>query len=305
LQKQGFRPLIIEKGCLVNTIYHYPLATHFFSKSEKIEIGEIPFITLCEKPSRDEALAYYRAVAQIHQLRIHTYERVTQVERAEQRFRIITESRRGIQSYQTHFLVIATGYYDIPRLMKVPGEELPHVYHYFRDAHPYINQQVVVIGGRNSAIDVALELQRVGAKVTMVYRKREFPANVKAWVKPVIESAIEHGEILMHWDTEVQEIQEEMVVISKQGAELKIPADTVFAMTGYQPNVHLIQQLGGNIDATTGIPILTKAMETSVPRCYLAGTVATSPHEINQIFIENGRHHGKTIAEDISSKIKK
>jgi thioredoxin reductase (NADPH) len=302
LQKQGFQPLIIEKGCLVNTIYHYPLATHFFSASNKIEIGDIPFITLHEKPSRDEAVAYYRAAAQIHRLRIHTYEHVTQVKRAKQGFHVITEGKAGTKSYRAHFVVIATGYYDTPRRIHIPGEELPHVHHYFRDAHPYADQQVVVIGGRNSAMDVALELRRVGAKVTMVYRKKEFHASVKAWVKPVIESAIKHGEIVMHWETTVQEIQEGSVIVSQQGKEWEIPADTIFAMTGYQPDVHLIQQLGCEIDAKTGAPIVTPSMETSVPGCYLAGTVMVNPHEINEIFIENGRLHGKIIAEDIRSR---
>jgi thioredoxin reductase (NADPH) len=301
LKKEGFQPLIIEKGCLVNSIYHYPLSMTFFSSADNLEIGGIPFTTVNEKPTRHEALAYYRTVARVYQLDIHTYEKVIQLEKKEDGFRVITAKRDGRRSYEAKYVVLATGYYDNPNLMKIPGEDLPHVHHYFHDAHPFADQQVVVIGGRNSAIDVALELQHVGAKVTMVYRKESFHPSVKAWVKPVIETAIEKGRIHMHWGTEVREIKPHSVVIERKGERKEIPADTVFAMTGYRPNLDFIRRLGGEIDPKTGSPVCREAMETTVPGLYLAGVIATG-HDSTKIFIENGRYHGRLIAQDLKRK---
>lgn len=301
-KKHGMDALVIEKGCLVNSIYHYPLSMTFFSSADNLEIGGIPFTTPREKPTRYEALAYFRTVVKHHHLSIRTYEKVVDIEKRNERgFRVWTESRNGKSAYDTKYVILATGYYDNPHLLRIPGEELPHVHHYFHDAHPYAGQKVVVIGGRNSAIDVALDLHQVGADVTMVYRKTAFHSSVKAWVKPLIESAIEHGRIAMHWGAEVKEILERSVVITQEGKEKEIPADTVFAMTGYRPNLEFVERLGGELNAESGAPILTDHMETTVPGLYLAGVVATG-HDATKIFIENGRHHGRYIVHDILQK---
>ncbi|MBA4495629.1 YpdA family putative bacillithiol disulfide reductase [Paenactinomyces guangxiensis] len=303
LKKQGFQPLIIEKGCLVHSIYHYPLSMQFFSTPDKLEIGGVPFISINEKPTRHEALKYFRTVVRIHELDIHTYEEVTRVDRLTEGFQVITEGREGQKSYQTRYLILATGYYDTPNLINIQGEDLPHVHHYFHDSHPFADQEVVVIGGRNSAIDTALELQQAGARVTMVYRKTAFHSSVKAWVRPLIESAIEKGRIGMHWGSEVREIKRRSVVIEKEGEILEIPADTVFAMTGYRPNLQFIEQLGGEINPQTGAPVCSEAMETTVSGLYLAGVIATG-HDSTKIFIENGRFHGHLIANDLKQKEK-
>lgn len=303
LKKQGLHPLIIEKGCLVNSIYHYPLSMQFFSTPDKLEIGGVPFITIHEKPTRQEALKYFRTVVKIHELDVHTYERVTKLERLSEGFRVLTKSADGENTYLTRYVVLATGYYDNPHMMNIPGENLPHVHHYYHDGHPYADLDVVVIGGRNSAIDAALDLYQAGAKVTMVYRKTSFHSSVKAWVKPVIEAAIEKGRIGMHWGSEVLEIKRKSVIIKKEGKIMEIPADAVFAMTGYRPNLELIERLGAEMDTATGTPVCSPAMETTVPGLYLAGVVATG-HDATKIFIENGRFHGTVIAEDIMKKEK-
>ncbi|WP_124727307.1 YpdA family putative bacillithiol disulfide reductase [Staphylospora marina] len=301
MKQQGLNVLIIEKGCLVNSIYHYPLAMKFFSSADNLEIGGIPFITVHDKPTRAEALAYYRTVVRIHELKVHTYEKVTDLRRHESGFLIFTESKHGIRQYEAKHVILATGYYDQPHMMGVPGEELPHVHHYFRDAHPYADQKVAVIGGRNSAIDAALECYQVGADVTMIYRKAEFHESVKAWVRPVIENAIKHGRIRMHWESEVEEIKPGKVVIRKRGQVMEVPADVVFAMTGYRPDLTLLRKAGAVLDEKTGTPVLTSHMETTVPGLYLAGVVATGA-DATKIFIENGRYHGQLIARDIVEK---
>jgi thioredoxin reductase (NADPH) len=303
LKKEGFDPLIIEKGCLVNSIYHYPLSMTFFSSADNLEIGGIPFTTINEKPTRAEALAYYRTVARHFELNIHTYEEVLDIEKNGDAFVVRTRKRGEQHRYEAKAVVLATGYYDNPRQMGIPGEELPHVHHYFHDAHPYADQKAVVIGGRNSAIDVALELYHTGAKVTMVYRQKAFHDSVKAWVRPVIENAIEKKRIEMFWESEVEEILPNSVVIRKNGEKMAIPADVVFAMTGYRPDLTLLKRLGGEVDPKTGVPVLSEAMESTVPGFYLAGVVTTG-HDSTKIFIENGRHHGRFIAGDLKKKFK-
>jgi thioredoxin reductase (NADPH) len=223
------------------------------------------------------------------------------MDRTDSGFRVVTAKRDEKRVYEVPAVVLATGYYDNPHLMNIPGEESDHVHHYFHDAHPYADQNVVVIGGRNSAIDVALDLHHVGANVTMVYRREQFSPSVKAWVKPVIEAAIEKGRVKMYWGSEVKEIKPNSVVIEQNEKQIEIPADTVFAMTGYRPNLEPVRRLGGKIDEDTGVPYLTEAMETTIPGLYLAGVVATG-HDSTKIFIENGRHHGRMIARDLRRK---
>lgn len=301
LKKVGIEPLILEKGCLVNSVYHYPLSMTFFSSPDKVELGGIPLITVQDKPTREEALKYYRAIANIFQIHIHTYEKVVDVQKTADGFLLTSENRHGKQVYATRNVIFATGYYDNPNLLQVPGEHLPHVFHYFKDAHPYADQKAVVIGGRNSAIDTALELQLAGADVTMVYRQNDFHPSVKAWVRPLIEAAVEHGRVKMVWEAQIKEITPQEVIVEQHGEQITIPADVVFAMTGYRPNLFFIERLGAKIDPKLYVPILSESMETSVPGVYLAGVMATGV-DSTRIFIENGRYHGVNIAADLVRK---
>lgn len=301
LKKVGIEPLILEKGCLVNSIYHYPLSMTFFSSPDKIELGGIPLITSQDKPTREEALKYYRALAKIFQINIHTYEKVIDIQRTVDGFLLTSENRNGKQTYATQNVIFATGYYDNPNLLQVPGEHLPHVFHYFKDAHPYVDQKAVVIGGRNSAIDTALELQLAGADVTMVYRQKDFHPSVKAWVRPLIEAAVEHGRVKMVWEAEIKEITSQEIVVEQHEKQISLPADVVFAMTGYRPNLTFLESLGAKIDPKLYVPVLSESMETSVPGIYLAGVIATGV-DSTKIFIENGRYHGEKIAADLVQK---
>ncbi len=300
-KKQGIEPLIIEKGCIGNSIYHYPTGMTFFSSPENIEIGDLPFTTIQDKPTRLEALKYYQKVAKWYQLKIHTYEKVIDLKKVPVGFLVDTETREGRKTYEAKQVIIATGYYDNPNLMGVPGEELPHVFHYFKDGYPYAGHPVVVIGGRNSAVDAALELQLAGADVTMVYRRDAFSDSVKSWVKPVIEAAIEKKRIKMIWNAEVVEIKNRSVIVDVHGEQKEIPADFVFAMTGYRPDLSLLQKVGVEMDAETHVPVCSDEMETNVSGLYLAGVVVTG-NDSGKIFIENGRFHGRTIAQAIRQK---
>ncbi len=305
VKREGYDPLIIEKGCLVNSVYHFPLNMVFFSSTDKLEIGGVPFTSVNEKPTRNEALAYFRAVAKHHQLNINTFEKVVDIAKKGSGFIVKTEKRGSYFQYPAKAVILATGYYDNPHYMQIPGENLPHVNHYFYEAHPYMGQETIVIGGGNSAIDVALDLYQAGAKVTMVYRKQVFDKSVKPWIRPLIESAIEKKRIHMHWESEVVEILPDSVVIQpKTGEKLVIPADAVFAMTGYRSDVTFVEQLGGEILQDTGAPVCSEAMETTVSGLYLAGVVAAG-NDSSRIFIENGRYHGRLIAKDLRNRKKK
>jgi thioredoxin reductase (NADPH) len=301
-KKRGMNPLVIEKGCLVNSIYHFPTHMQFFSTPELLEIGGIPFVTAGEKPVRAEALKYYRAVTKKYELKVHTYEKVIRAEKGEGGFAVFTEGRDGRENrYETPHLVIATGYYDNPNRMNIPGEDLPKVHHYFREAHPYADLDVLVVGGKNSAVEAALELHRAGARVTMAYRREAFTGSVKAWVKPVIESAINKGWIRMFWNTEVKEIRPDHVVLEQEGREFTLPNDAVFAMTGYRPDFSMLRRLGVSIDPETGAPVHDpETMETGVPGLYIAGVIAAG-NDANSIFIENGRFHGERIARHLEA----
>jgi len=302
-KKRGLDPLIIEKGAIVNTIYTYPLSMTFFSSADKIEIGGMPFTTVNERPKREEAIVYYRTVVQKYGIRVQTHEKVEEIQRHSDHFLVITKSRTGKQEYRSKYVVIATGYYDQPHLMRVEGENLPHVYHYFYDAHPFAGQNVVVIGGRHSAIQAALDLYRVGANVTMVYRGAEFDSTIKPWIRPLIESAIRNQRIKMYWQATVKKIDLEQVEIYQDDTLISLPTDAVFAMTGYRPDLRFFKQLGAEIDPINEAPVYSDNMETTVPNLYIAGVVATGK-DSTKIFIENGRFHGQKIVEDIIRKEK-
>ncbi|MET3682354.1 thioredoxin reductase (NADPH) [Alkalibacillus flavidus] len=303
LQRQGFDPLLIEKGNVANSIFYYPTHQTFFSSSEKLEIGQIPFISERQKPVRNEALTYYRTVADRTGLRINTYERVDSIDVSHNGYVLNTTTQFGDKlQYETTYLVIATGYYDHPNRLQVPGESLPHVFHYFKEAHPYFNQNVVVIGGKNSAVDATLELEKAGANVTVLYRGSDYSASVKPWILPNFEALVRHGKIDMVFNAEVEEITSEVVRYQVGTESFSVNADYVFAMVGYHPDQHFLTSIGIGIDDETGRPQFSEGtMETNVPNIYVSGVIAAG-YNNNEIFIENGRHHGEKIAQHIAKK---
>ncbi|MFB3166114.1 YpdA family putative bacillithiol disulfide reductase [Neobacillus sp. 179-C4.2 HS] len=294
----GLNPLIIEKGNIVNAIYHYPTHQTFFSTSEKLEIGDVPFITESYKPKRNQALVYYRDVVKRKQLRINSFEQVLKVLKEEEVFHIITDK----QTYQAPYVVIATGYYDHPNYMNVTGEDLPKVSHYFKEAHPYFDKDVCVIGGKNSSVDAALELVKAGARVTVLYRGKEYSPSIKPWILPEFEALVRNGIIKMEFDAHVIEITEDQVRYKKDGEEKTIYNDFVFAMTGYRPDHKFLKAMGIKIDEETGRPLFNPdSMETNIEGVYIAGVIAAG-NNANEIFIENGRFHGGLIARSIKEK---
>ncbi|MFC4800620.1 MULTISPECIES: YpdA family putative bacillithiol disulfide reductase [Neobacillus] len=298
LQEIGKSPLIIEKGNIVNSLYNYPTHQTFFSTSEKLEIGDVAFLTENYKPKRNQALVYYREVAKRKKLRINPFEKVTQVTKDNQLFTVVTEK----DTYRANHVVIATGYYDNPNFMKVPGEDLPKVFHYFKEAHPYFDQDVCVIGGKNSSVDASIELVKAGARVTVLYRGNEYSPSIKPWILPEFEALVRNGVIHMEFNANVKEITENEVIYVKEGQEKTIKNDFVFAMTGYHPDHQFIKNMGVIIDQESGRPIFnSETMETNVEGIYIAGVLAAG-NNANEIFIENGRFHGGQIAGSILEK---
>ena len=298
LQKIGINPLIIEKGNIVNAIYSYPTHQTFFSTSEKLEIGDIPFVTETYKPKRNQALVYYREVALRKQLRIHSYEKVNKVKKSADYFEVATD--KG--NYTTSYVVVATGYYDHPNFMGVPGEELPKVSHYFKEAHPYFDKDVCVIGGKNSSVDAAIELEKAGARVTVLYRGSSYSSNIKPWILPEFESLVRNEKITMEFSAVVSRITEDHVYYTKNGEEEVIANDFVFAMTGYHPDHKFLQEMGILIEEETGRPVYDQeTMETNIEGIFIAGVIAAG-NNANEIFIENGRNHGGQIAKAIAEK---
>ena len=298
LKENGKNPLVIEKGNIVNAIYHYPTHQTFFSTSEKLEIGEVPFITESYKPKRNQALVYYREVAKRKQLRINAFEKVTAVDKQGELFHITTDKT----NYCARYVVIATGYYDHPNFLNVPGEKLPKVFHYFKEAHPYFDKDVCVIGGKNSSVDAAIELVKAGARVTVLYRGNEYSSSIKPWILPEFDSLVRNNTIKMEFMANVKEITEGQVVYVKEGEQRAIKNDFVFAMIGYHPNHQFLKKMGIIIEEETGRPLHNpETMETNVAGIYIAGVIAAG-NNANEIFIENGRFHGRLIASSIAEK---
>ncbi|MCL6574093.1 MAG: YpdA family putative bacillithiol disulfide reductase [Bacillus sp. (in: Bacteria)] len=298
LKDSGKNPLIIEKGNIVNSIYHYPTHQTFFSTSEKLEIGEVPFITDSYKPKRNQALVYYREVARRKQLRINAFEKVIKVSVQDKLFQVETDKF----TYYSRYVVIATGYYDQPNILSVPGEELPKVFHYFKEAHPFFDKDVCVIGGKNSSVDAALELVQAGARVTVLYRGSEYSPSIKPWILPEFESLVRVGTILMEFNATVKEITNNQVFYLKDGEEKGISNDFVFAMIGYHPDQQLLKSMGVRIDEHSGRPLFNPdSFETNIEGIYIAGVIAAG-NNANEIFIENGRFHGGQIARSIIKK---
>lgn len=297
-QEMGLETLVIEKGNVVNAIYNYPTHQTFFSTSEKLSIGDVPFIVEERKPKRNQALVYYREVVKRKDIQVNKYERVERVEKTTNQFLITTS--KG--SYKAKRVIIATGYYDHPNYMGITGEDLPKVYHYFKEGHPYFSQNILVIGGKNSAIDAALELNKAGTNVTVVYRRGQYSSSIKPWVLPEFEGCVRNNEIQMHFNTEVVSIEENKVTLKGPEGEFEIENDFVFAMTGYHPDHSFLEKMGVMIDNETGRPSHNpETMETNVAGIFIAGVIAAG-NNANEIFIENGRFHGELIAKEITRK---
>lgn len=303
-QKAGFKALILDKGCLVNSIFHYPTNMVFFTTPELLEIGDVPFTTSLVKPTRLEALEYYRRVAEHYQLHIHQYQWVKTITGDDGKFRVTATDRLDhIHDYRARKIVIATGYYDLPNLIGVPGEDLPKVFHYYREAHPYYDTDVVVIGGKNSAAEAALDLWRHGARVTLVYRGTHIHPHVKYWVRPDIENRIKAGEITAYFNTTVQEIGSDYMVLRTPEGSARLKNDFVFALTGYHPDFDFLSSVGIELSSEQNRPFCDpETLESNVPGIYVAGVIVAGSRT-NEIFIENGRFHGKLIADDLRAKL--
>ena len=304
-QKAGFRVVLVDKGCVCNSLFHYPAHMTFFTTSERLEIGGIPFPSPNAKPTRGEALEYYRQVAAYYRLIVRQYHRVESVTGADGAFTVHTVDRFGRPgAIEARKLAISTGYYDLPNWMDIPGETLSKVHHYYVDPHPYFEMNVVVIGGKNSAAIAALELWRSGARVTLVYRGPGITPNVKYWIKPDIENRIKDGEIKAYFSTEVVEITPDAVVADTPAGRETLPNDFVFAMTGYHPDFGFLERLGVRFEGQDRLPVCNpETLESNVPGIYLAGVIVAGART-SEIFIENGRFHGRQIAASLVSKMK-
>jgi thioredoxin reductase (NADPH) len=295
-KRAGMRPLVIDKACLCNSIYRYPVNMVFFTTPELLEIGDLPLVCVAEKPTRVEALKYYRRTAEHYGLELRLYERVLRVDGHDGNFTVVTKTDGGLEEeYHGKKIVLATGYYDLPNKLGVSGEELPHVSHYYTEPHEYWNLDIVVIGGKNSAAEAALDLYRNGARVTLLHRNRDLGASIKYWVRPDIENRIKAGQVKALFETRVKEITKSDVVVVNGAGEKRLPARQVFALTGYHPDYTFIESLGVKLDPESRKPALNPTtLESNVPGVYLAGVVTGGRHT-GEIFIENGRLHGKQI----------
>jgi len=295
-KKANLTYIIVEKGALVNSLYNYPVFMTFFSTSQKLEIGGVPFVTISPKPNRNEAVEYYRRVAEKFKLNISLFERVDQVSKNDVGdFDILTSKR----TYKAKNVVVSTGFYDVPLLMNVPGEDLPKVTHYYKDPHLYAFQNVLVVGANNSGVDAALETYRKGAQVTMVIRSAELGPNVKYWVRPDIENRIREGEIKAHFNSELLAIREGAVDLRTPEGIVTIPNDFVIAMTGYQPDFAMLRKFGIDLPESLCPAYNDETMETNVKGLYLAGVVCGGM-DTHKLFIENSRIHAELIVNNIS-----
>lgn len=299
LTKLGVSNVLLDKGCVVNSLYHYPTNMVFFTTPELLEIGDIPMTSLNEKPVRGEALKYYRRVAAHYKLDIRQYEHVARVEGSDGAFRVITDKGE----HPCKKVIFATGYYDKPNYLNVPGEDLPKVIHYYKEAHAYFDHDVLVVGAKNSAAIAALELWWTGARVTMVHRGPGIHNNVKYWIKPNIENRIKCGEIPAYFNSRVLEILPKSVRILTPEGEQEIANDYVFAMTGYRPDFEFLEAHGIQLEQATQRPYTNpETLESHTKGIYLAGVIVAGVHT-NEIFIENGRFHGGMIARAIRAAL--
>jgi thioredoxin reductase (NADPH) len=304
-KRAGFTVANVDKGCLVNSLFHYPANMTFFTTPELLEIGDIPFPSPHQKPTRQEALEYYRAVTQRYDLVVKQYQRVDKVTGRDGEFCIhTTDLHARKRKFGARKLIVSTGYYDLPNLMNVPGEDLPKVFHYYREPHPYYDCDVLVVGGKNSAAIAALELWRHAARVTMAVREPAIHSHVKYWIKPDIENRIKAGQVNAYFNTTVRDISPDEVTLDTPEGEVRLANDFVFAMTGYHPDFTFLRSLGVELAAGDCKPVCNpKTLESNVPGIYLAGVIVAGMHT-NEIFIENGRFHGQQIAKDLTRKMK-
>jgi thioredoxin reductase (NADPH) len=302
-QNAGFRVVLVDKGCLCNSLYHYPSHMTFFTTPELLEIGNIPFPSPNPKPNRNEALQYYRQVAAHYRLDVRQYQTVERVTGADGNFQVHIRDRFGrASSLVARKLVVATGYYDLPNYLEIPGESLSKVMHYYDDPHPYSGLDVVVIGGKNSAAIAALELWRHGARVTLVHRGPGMHRHVKYWIKPDIENRIKAGEVTAYFESQVMEISPDTVLLETPSGKRVLKNDFVFALIGYHPDFEFLDSLGVHAEGVDRMPVCDpECLESNVPGIYLAGVIVAG-NRTNEIFIENGRFHGQQIARDLVMK---
>lgn len=302
LKQRGVKAVLIEKGCVTNSLYHYPTNMTFFTTPELLEIGNIPMTSLNDKPNRTEALKYYRRAAQHYNLDIRQYERVERIDGEDMNFQVFTTDRLGCHHiYIARKIVLATGYYDVPNMLDVPGEDLPKVIHYYKEAHPYYDHDVAVIGAKNSAAIAALELWWTGARVTLIHRGAAISNKVKYWIKPNIENRIKNGEIKAHFHSSVTEIRSDSIRLATPEGEISLKNDFVFALIGYQPDLKFLNSTGITLEPQTLRPRTeVNTLESERKGIYLAGVIVAGMHT-NEIFIENGRFHGQLIAQSIAS----
>ncbi len=294
-EKKKLNYLVIEKGCLVNSIFNYPTNMTFFSTSERLEIGDVPFISHGPKPTRTEALEYYRRVKSSWDLNVNLYEKVISVKGEKNNFNVTTDKN----NYETKNIIVSTGFFDFANYLNIPGEDLPKVRHYYDDPHPYIDQKIVVVGGGNSAVDVALETFRRGADVTMVIKKDKIDDGVKYWVKPDIQNRISEGSIKAFFNSRLTQIREKEVDIETPDGELSIENDFVLAMTGYHPDFDFLTSMGIKLNEKREPVYNPETFETNIPGIFLAGVVSGGM-DTSRWFIENSRYHAKNIFEYLS-----
>lgn len=304
-QRVGLKVIVVDKGCLVNSLFHYPANMTFFTTPELLEIGDIPFTTSLQKPTREEALEYYRKVAEHYDVDIRQYEWVKTVMGEDGKFSITATDRAGRpHDYITKKVIVSTGYYDLANQLSIPGEDLPKVSHYYGEPHPYFDTDVLVIGGKNSAAIASLDLWRHGARVTLVYRGSQLHHHVKYWIKPDIENRIKAGEIKAHFNSTVQEIGIDHVVVVTQRGPMRLKNDFVLALVGYHPDYDFLRSMGIELSEQQHRPVCDPvSLESNVRGIYVAGVIVAGSRT-NEIFIENGRFHGKQIAADLKAKLK-
>jgi thioredoxin reductase (NADPH) len=304
LKRRELNVMVIDKGCVVNSLYNYPTHMTFFTTPELLEIGDLPMTSMYEKPTRTEALKYYRRVADHYKLDIHQYERVDSIDGEDGAFVIPTTDHLGVKHcYRASKVIIATGYYDVPNLLNVPGEELPKVIHYYKEPHPYYNHDVLVVGAKNSAAIAALELYWTGARVTLVHRGSAIHKHVKYWIKPNIENRIKNGEVKAYFHSSVTKILPGNVRLLTPQGEVELANDFVFAMVGYSPDLTFLNANGIALELQTQKPRTDPAtLESDRKGVFLAGVIVAGMHT-NEIFIENGRFHGRQIADAIASQL--
>ena len=304
LQQRGVKTVMVEKGCVVNSIYNYPTNMTFFTTPELLEIGNIPMTSLNDKPNRHEALKYYRRVADHYKLEVRQYEKVDRIDGENNAFEVFTTDRLNCRhTYRARKIVLATGYYDVPNRLNVPGEDLDKVLHYYKEPHPYYNHDVVVIGAKNSAAIAALELWWTGARVTLVHRGAAISDRVKYWIKPNIENRIKNNEIPAYFHSSVTEILPDSIRLETPSGEVSLRNDFVFALVGYQPDLEFLNATGITLETETQRPRTNpETLESERAGVYLAGVIVAGMHT-NEIFIENGRFHGQLIAQSIASEL--